>query len=63
MASHIRWGRWIRIAAIAILAPIICLIAVVRIQQYVLRWRAERLLADIRQIQMGKKAPGPMHKS
>ena len=54
MASHIRWGRWIRIAAIAILAPIICLIAVVRIQQYVLRWRAERLLADIRQIQMGK---------
>lgn len=54
MASHVRWGRWIRIAAIAILAPIVCLFAVVRIQQYVLRWRAERLLADIRQIQMGK---------
>lgn len=54
MASHARWGRWIRIAAIAILAPIVCLIATVRIQQYVLRWRAEQLLADIRQIQMGK---------
>ncbi|MDR3799710.1 MAG: hypothetical protein P4K93_16270 [Terracidiphilus sp.] len=54
MASHLRWGRWIRIAIIAILAPIVCLFAVVRIQQYVLRWRAERLLADIRQIQMGK---------
>lgn len=54
MASHVRWGRLIRIAAVAILAPIICLIAAVRIQQYVLRWRAEQLLADIRQIQMGK---------
>ncbi len=54
MASHVRWGRWIRIAAIAILAPVVCLIAIVRIQQYILRWRAERLLADIRQIQMGK---------
>ncbi len=54
MASHLRWGRLIRIACIAILAPIVCLFAVVRIQQYVLRWRAERLLADIREIQMGK---------
>jgi len=54
MASRVRWGRWTRIACIAILAPIVCLIAVVRIQQYVLRWRAERLLDDIRQIQMGK---------
>lgn len=54
MASHVRWGRWIRIACIAILAPIVCLVSVVRLQQYVLRWRAERLLADIRQIQMGK---------
>jgi hypothetical protein len=54
MATHARWGRWIRIACIAIIAPIDCLIAVVRIQQYVLRWRAERLLADIREIQMGK---------
>jgi len=54
MASRVRWGRWTRIACIAILAPIVCLFAVVRIQQYVLRWRAERLLADIREIQMGK---------
>jgi hypothetical protein len=54
MASHVRLSRWIRIAGIAILVPVICLFAAVRIQQYVLRWRAERLLADIREIQMGK---------
>jgi hypothetical protein len=54
MASHARRGRWIRIAIIAVLSPTVCLITVVRIQQYVLRWRAERLLTDIRQIQMGK---------
>jgi hypothetical protein len=44
----------IRIAAVAILVPIACLAAYVPIQQHLLRWRAERLLADIRQIQMGK---------
>jgi hypothetical protein len=53
MASRVRLGRWIRIAGIAILAFIICLFAAVRIQQYVLRWRAERLLADMRQINAG----------
>lgn len=54
MASHVRWGRVFRIAGIAVLTPIVCLAAYVPIQQRILRWRAERLLADIRQIQMGK---------
>lgn len=54
MASHVRWGLIVRIAAIAVLAPVVCLAAYVPIQQHILRWRAERLLADIRQIQMGK---------
>lgn len=54
MASYVRWGRFFRIAGIAILAPIVCLAAVVPIQQRILRRRAERLLADIREIQMGK---------
>ncbi|MGO8758331.1 MAG: hypothetical protein ACLQG3_09430 [Terracidiphilus sp.] len=54
MASHVRWGRFFRIAGIAVLALIVCLAAVVPIQQRILRWRAERLLNDIRQIQMGK---------
>lgn len=54
MASHVRWGLIVRIAAIAVLAPVVCLAAYVPIQQRILRWRAERLLADIRQIQMGK---------
>lgn len=54
MASHVRWGRLCRIAALAVLGLVACLFVIVRTQQYVLRWRAERLLADIRQIQMGK---------
>ena len=54
MASHVRWGRFFRIAGIAVLALIFCLAAVVPIQQRILRWRAERLLNDIREIQMGK---------
>ena len=54
MASYVRWVRLFRIAALAVLAIVFSLFAFVRIQQYVLRWRAERLLADIREIQMGK---------
>ena len=54
MASHVRWGPIVRIAIIVVLVPVICLAAYVPIQQRILRWRAERLLADIRQIQMGK---------
>jgi hypothetical protein len=54
MACRVRWGLIVRIVVIAALAPIVCLAAYVPIQQHILRWRAERLLADIRQIQMGK---------
>lgn len=41
-------------AAVAVLALVAVLAAYVQIQQRILRWRAERLLADIRDIQMGK---------
>jgi len=54
MASHVRWGLPVRAAVIAFLAPIVCLAAYVPIQQHILRWRAGRLLADVRQIQIGK---------
>ncbi|HEX4322600.1 MAG TPA: hypothetical protein VHZ52_16925 [Acidobacteriaceae bacterium] len=54
MLSKIRWRRVLRntlIAAVTFLAAIaICIQA----QQHQLRWRAERLLADIRQLQMDK---------
>jgi hypothetical protein len=40
--------------AVAVLVLVAGLAAFVQIQQHILRWRAERLLADIRQIQMGK---------
>ena len=54
MTFHVRWGLVFRIAGIALLALVACLFAFVQIQQHLLRWRAERLLADIRAIQMGK---------
>ena len=54
MATHARLGRLIRLAAIAIAAIVLCAAAYVQIQQHLLRWRAERLLNDIREIQMGK---------
>ena len=44
----------LRAAGVAGLALVAVLFAVVQIQQHLLRWRAERLLADIREIQMGK---------
>jgi hypothetical protein len=40
--------------AVAVLVLAAGLAAFVQIQQHILRWRAERLLADIREIQMGK---------
>jgi hypothetical protein len=51
-----RWrsGRILRVAGVAVLALVAVLAAYVQIQQHILRWRAERLLADIREIQMGK---------
>lgn len=44
----------LRIAAAAFGACVLVLVAVVQAQQWLLRWRAERLLKDIRAIQMGK---------
>jgi len=48
-------GKTIAISAVALLATaIFCAFAFVQFQQHLLRWRAERLLADIHSIQMGK---------
>lgn len=49
-----RWKRAGKIAAIGVGAVLLSAILLVQVQQQVLRWRAERLLADIREIQMGK---------
>jgi len=49
-----RWGRVLRVFGVTVLVLIAGLAAFVQIQQHILRWRAERLLADIREIQMGK---------
>jgi hypothetical protein len=54
MTFRLRWGRILRVAGVALLALVAGLAAYVQIQQRILRWRAERLLADIREIQMGK---------
>ncbi len=43
--------RW---TGLALLALVVLLFIAVQAQQHILRWRAERLLADIRGIQMGK---------
>ena len=40
--------------AVTVFAVLALLAAFVQLEQHLLRWRAERLLADIRQIQMGK---------
>jgi hypothetical protein len=54
MSIRRRWVRILRVAAVIAFAMLAALAVFVQIQQHVLRWRAERLLADIRQIQMGK---------
>ena len=54
MAPISRWRKAIRIAAVSILVLIAAIAVSVPIQQHLLRWRAERLLADIRALQMGK---------
>jgi len=48
------WGRVLRVVGLAALVLVAGVAAYVQIQQHILRWRAERLLADIREIQMGK---------
>jgi hypothetical protein len=54
MRSHRLWVRVLRAVAAAVAIVVLGLAAFVIAQQRVLRWRAERLLADIRAIQMGK---------
>jgi hypothetical protein len=54
MASRKRWIHALRVTALGTLALIAGLAVIVQAQQRLLRWRAERLLADIREIQMGK---------
>lgn len=52
MSCRIR--TWLRTAGVLVLVLVAALAACVQIQQRILRWRAERLLADVRAIQMGK---------
>ncbi len=54
MTFRLRLGRTLRAFGVAILVLVDMLAALVQIQQRILRSRAERLLADIREIQMGK---------
>jgi hypothetical protein len=54
MTFRFRWGRILRIIGVVVLALVAASAVFVRVQQNILRWRAEHLLADIREIQMGK---------
>jgi hypothetical protein len=54
MTFRLPWRRILRVVALSFLVLLAGLAAFVQIQQHILRWRAERLLADIRQIQMGE---------
>jgi hypothetical protein len=44
--------RMFRVTALAVLAVLLLLFAVVQFQQHLLRWRAERLMADMHQIRL-----------
>lgn len=48
------WKKIVRWSALTLLGMLLALATWVPIQQQILRWRAERLLANIRAIQMGK---------
>ena len=54
MASTSRWRRILRITAFTVGVLLLGTVALVRIQQQILRWRAERLLSDIRSLQLGR---------
>lgn len=54
MSLHARWKRIVRVSAVVLAVLLAGFAAYVPIQQRILRWRAERLLTDIREIQMGK---------
>jgi len=54
MTLRWRWGKKLRLTGFALLALIAGLAVFVQIQQRILRWRAERLLADMRELQSHK---------
>jgi hypothetical protein len=54
MTLRIRWGKMIRVAGVVVLAVVAGLAVFVQVQQHILRWRAERLLADMRELQSHK---------
>jgi hypothetical protein len=54
MTFRLRWGRKLRNVGISLLVLVAGTAAYVPIQQRILRLRAERLLADISEVQMGK---------
>lgn len=54
MALTSRWRRILRITAFTVGVLLLGTVALVRMQQCLLRWRAERLLSDIRSLQLGK---------
>lgn len=54
MTLSFRWRRMLRFAGIAVGLLVIAMAALIAIQQHILRWRAERLLADVRELELGK---------
>jgi hypothetical protein len=54
MTLQWRWGRMLRLVGLVALALVAGLAGFVQIQQHILRWRAERLLADMRELQSHK---------
>lgn len=51
MIARLRWGKALLAGGVAVVAILAALAAYVQIQQRILRWRAERLLADVRELQ------------
>lgn len=58
MPICVRWVSWIRAIGIGVLVLVAALGASVPIQQNFLRWRTERLLSDIRSLQVGRATNG-----
>lgn len=54
MTFRLRWGRMLCVAGVVVLVLVAGLAVFVQIQQRILRWRAERLLDDMRELQSHK---------
>jgi hypothetical protein len=54
MPLNQRWRKVLRIIAIATGIFVFAAFTFLQIQQHILRWRAEQLLSDIRELQLGK---------